>query len=1800
MADPPKNPTTPGGTPNSASTALTVQIGKKQGSFSNMLRHLLSQEQKRIQRINEKNNQRNIKKKVTRTNRTGYERARKAGAFQTPQCRPDIDVYLANANETIGVFQKKVPRRSLGWICGAKIDYKEQTYSAQINDLRVYIEGADVTPYVMGTVRWTIETTGGMNTASFVLNNNHDAFIVTPQNVCANLNKCVWRIHGTGWRLANDRSGKPLTNQDRGNSRTDELAKYIIYSRKYKAVKPGTSGAEIDPETGVWLYPLNPFSSVIHKHDSVRIFVRLPHVSSVKKPDRKVYYDLWIPAFTGFVSEYSWDDKPVTAERTMSISCYDIRGLYDRMRVRVNVKPTAQKPPDARAAAQIREKFRTDRTLLQNIPLTAAERERLSNVINRLIKDVFELLLSCKVETAILRDCRTADMSVNSACIQKAIQNGKSATFTVVNPLITLINNTQALLNRLFDLTGERYFIVRTGFTKSRVTQAKLKRSTNRSTNDSAKLEEAIRFLEYEAKNLIALRQEAQDFIDGKSSVFEFDQLVEDAAKFGYPVPGAQSSNETEASRAKRWLDNMDVNLSTRMSGGLTNTSKHTRDRISGVFVQGRPLVQPFSTEGKRVQLLNTLKTAKQGLPSGQQLLAQAQANLVPINAELSRIEAAVKQCTKELEELSKRTQFRRAAAKRAETLKLLRRYIEARRAGAEAARARVPNSAATLADVLENQPTFSDKNAGIFADLIRQYGKHSHPLADMTFEQAVEWLVMENTNVIPGARLAVRSYRDPGKLDNWNKVCLFGQVGRPLTYSEMKIIGEGTITSTKEIFSPLNGFLNFLVPEKGTGGSTIMQRNLSHDPHNVTSYQYETRKSMLDQICTLLDYQYYISPFGDFCFEFPNYDVLPRDYGNIFRGAYEVEKELISSTIAEEAGDLPTAWVFTGSELDKSFADTISKDFGIKNRFATITIMAPILARRLGAKIESVNINLPGVGANLGQGGSANTALASLIIYGLFHINRQFGRIHKLQVEQPFRPYLLPNRPIHLIHRQRIGLIKSVTYAMNPPGGACTTSTDMGYVRWLNRDGTFRHISGGTRMPLDYTQFFPGSVSFKQVFSSGKFSSRDPLTDLTGPPNNDTVRSPRNSSEGPRFADGWNKTGVGEPKASALRKSFDSSGTTLNSGTTGSRGQSITKTTKPNSGVGARAHRRNAQSGQSSKETEGRGSRGLTSSADGKTPSQKPNPNRNSSGGDQSNRYNITELFYDPTPFLTQALPPKTFRINSFGFVRNQYTLVGRHWKRFERRSFSGRWFHTGVDLFSRATRGRVYAPIDLTGLDATFYFGSTKYSDKLKLIPVKRDTYNLVGAVTTKNTEYLVRSDQRRFLVGQGNLQSTVQVGGHRFNKGGKSTWTHDITIGIIRQVTTYQLFLYKEWEAWNRIGRTVNARNTGGALSGLRITGQGYLTPPNMTNFTFSGNKSTANASGGSSSTGKTFRGLKVSLRYLHLSEILPGPGGGLYGVKVKEIAADPGKQNPLGRIGSTGNAGANSPHLHFEVAVHYNSKYQADETYTAVFRELLKAQNEFLTRVVAYKLTGSLGNLTYDPYNAQLSKRWRDRLRGRVTVQVRDANGNLVTQTIDVNTAKAVDVVEALKKSRRISGTFRGKFKNLDDLPTGKTVVNPLFFFSPEQIIESPIQRYDNRTIAGNSNNRFSRVAPRRTTVQDSKQSLCKRLGGSGLDRTRRKSVLQRTDTDRKTRSANASFTTGARKRREKQMRRRRDEQSEERSIIAETFLIQPEKLEAALHARVADYLKFETGYNPNQENVWKMDKSRFSGFNTMLY
>ena len=208
------------------------------------------------------------------------------------------------------------------------INFKEQKNTVLFHDIKVFLYGQDVSPYIEGAVSINYANRDGFNSTSFSLTNALQQFEITPDNINDPTGK------KGGWRLT-------------GATRYSEQAKFNIYQKKnnlkvnphadLQALLSTSSGGNALRGTGqastsvgkpkqTRRWPLGPYQLIFNKMDQVRIFIHNPYSEA----------DQWVWAFSGFLDTKTFDTNYVNGQSTIKIVAQDIRNLMKKMRVSLN------------------------------------------------------------------------------------------------------------------------------------------------------------------------------------------------------------------------------------------------------------------------------------------------------------------------------------------------------------------------------------------------------------------------------------------------------------------------------------------------------------------------------------------------------------------------------------------------------------------------------------------------------------------------------------------------------------------------------------------------------------------------------------------------------------------------------------------------------------------------------------------------------------------------------------------------------------------------------------------------------------------------------------------------------------------------------------------------------------------------------------------------------------------------------------------------------------------------------------------------------------------------------------------------------------------------------------------------------------------------------------------------------------------------------------------------------------------------------------------------------------------------
>lgn len=1606
------------------------------------------------------------------------------------------------------------------WICSSlhQISFNERNFDIRECEVRVYVEGADVTPYIRGNVSWSIQTTGGMNTCTFSLNNNHDAFILTPANVCSKTD-----LHG--WRVPLDKKNRLITGPGRSSRNVDETAKYIIYRNKYERVRPGSDTQQID-EAGFWLYPLNPFFCILNKHDCVRVFYRLPHVTGYCKLKNKKtgncikikgqeYEEAWAPAFTGFIDEYDFEDDPVGGDRVVNVRCYDWRGLFNRMRVRMAIAPTATAAADKvkQKNNAIFDEVRADAASGKAVAAAGGKKTkgRTPDFMNVIIdlgigKDLVALF-NTKFSAAVQLNCPQGKAQVKCANeqfdrirgtvanqvadlkaiylgetlgTQKAVQpkkkdkNGKPIQQSVaknvdytkykgLKPAIDQIKQDEGItvkLTRQGDGTIKAEFAGQkgaVGATEAAGKAGKFLVSTGKSLEDLAS-SYALEYAAASAASSVVSTATATAFqsLQIGTTVFkilntaETIKALDAGVSSNSSLPANLKSSFTKSPDASRVLlinTYVTATVTTTFSGVTPKVKEQINDHVvtevgrSLFYFASVPLLKRtpviFTIKGTAAKVATALisytasggtsSTAVQtGADQGRLAKAYIAGTVQKFNDRYNQIKAALQKTEAEEQALQKKNPSARTRARVDE----MRKKQEAAHAAGQANRIKQSESdKKTLADIILTDARFDQASAGMYGDLIRAAGAHSHPLAGMSFEMAIEWLTLTHTPISKGLESFVKKY-DRGTLQQWNLNMIFGVIGRPLTYREVTAMGQGTLSDMdfkKAPYSPLHAFMHMLLPEKGTGASSIVQQDITHNPFGVKQYDYQTRLELINAICATLDYQFFVSPAGDLVFEFPHYNAMPYDFGRVFQGAYTIVKGLKHFKIASEQGDLNTAWVLQGKETD-TFLDDVTKGNIKENTFKKIVIVANILARRVGVRVRHLKIEIPGVGAAFGQGGVKETLMA----YGLLEIQRELGKMESATVQHEFRPYMLPNRPIHIVHRQRMALARNVNYSMAILG-ECSTSVDLHYIRGLHQDGSFRHMAGGYRLPVDYSGLYTGDVA-----QTVRFGSEPRHTDPSDIANAGTAvrkganaalkmaesrdlanavlqttgrRKPKqltNWACGPYMRDRWLTAGASyTDQMNASFKRADRY-TKWTMGADGMSGEYAPVSDTGASYIAARSYRVSNSAGSPTAASTLLNT-SLSNATEGGNTSDKPS--KTSKDGYFGN-------LYDPWAFGRRDVGAGGNLFGQFGFYRVIYkggslgymgkggtadakTKRARNGRANHRGSIGG--WHNGIDFNGNWLHdAECFTPIPLTAAGLMMGFGWNGYKSASKY---RWSTPRQQGTTPVSVLRFRVRSAAKYNTKRAGKIVKYTAV------QQGPGIVPYESFLIDTSLEETYRLAT----EGFN-VKPMMNANIS--TNTGMSLYCWGYASMPGATNSK-----------------------IACELRYIHIGGLKKHPTQdytiGKWGVDkgIRAIPAD----KPVCLVGSSG---TNNIHLHFEMSVFRpGSKVPGlgssvggdDET----FKEVTKANADFLRTQIKMRL--GAGGVTSLSSN-KLSDSW---VRYFKRLNARKGSSSTVT-TLD----QAVEYM--LARSKRYWSNVSSR--------SAKVTINPMFFFRPEDIIKKGKDRY----------------------------------------------------------------------------------------------------------------------------------------------
>ena len=276
------------------------------------------------------------------------------------------------------------------------------------------------------------------------------------------------------------------------------------------------------------------------------------------------------------------------------------------------------------------------------------------------------------------------------------------------------------------------------------------------------------------------------------------------------------------------------------------------------------------------------------------------------------------------------------------------------------------------------------------------------------------------------------------------------------------------------------------LVPTQGTPMAGLYESSANYA--NAATAEWQQRFQLIDDTLEKLGgYTWFVSPFGDIFIEPPLMDFTPSDfsYGRRgrrgFREHFTIDKHALRFSIDEEQGNIPTGLKVTGPISDNVEINA-STNQHVARAFTECTYIVKNLARRLGLNIHQQSFPwLTGTSLQSSTDGPITEQELRLqrLQWGLLELQKRLAKAAVLDISLAYRPFLLPNRPIHFPVRNRFARTTGVTHTLSFNGECSTTiATDyMLSLRFPERsDGTILsntpvadHITGFGAMPMSF-----------------------------------------------------------------------------------------------------------------------------------------------------------------------------------------------------------------------------------------------------------------------------------------------------------------------------------------------------------------------------------------------------------------------------------------------------------------------------------------------------------------------------------------------------------------------------------------------------------------------------------------------------------------------------------------------------------------------------------------------------------
>ena len=366
--------------------------------------------------------------------------------------------------------------------------------------------------------------------------------------------------------------------------------------------------------------------------------------------------------------------------------------------------------------------------------------------------------------------------------------------------------------------------------------------------------------------------------------------------------------------------------------------------------------------------------------------------------------------------------------------------------------------------------------------------------------------------NDLGEVRWPIGSGNDPQDielLERWHRLTLYGTENGGRPWTDQQVQDHGELCTWNGFTAPHASQLYMLMPSTGSGMRALTDYTVDS---GSSTRSWSSRLSILNDYVEKIDYQWFVTGSGDLVFEFPMYDMLPSHFGE-WEEAFSIRSsgEGKDFSFADDKPEVPTAIQATGAYDARSleggsdlFADAILQGNGLSLTNTRVTLVAPVLAARLGMRIEQVSF--PYV-----------TDVCRLRQFAVLTMQRKLAEANSLSVSLIYRPLFMPNRPVFVAwgEIERMGLIQSINESesrLYPDMGGSSTNISVQYVRRRDEKGEFNLITGATNMPLSFNGKGP-LINPSRGIITESFSPGDDVSKISSPCDDSSIVGRPNGS---------------------------------------------------------------------------------------------------------------------------------------------------------------------------------------------------------------------------------------------------------------------------------------------------------------------------------------------------------------------------------------------------------------------------------------------------------------------------------------------------------------------------------------------------------------------------------------------------------------------------------------------------------------------------------------------------------------